>query len=528
MSNSTHQQENKTQQYFSEKTNGGQFTSFENQRSEAVAHQNLQEKANKSTPQQALQTLQLKANQHSSKTNIQTKSDANGLPPSLQSGIESLSGHSMDDVNVHYNSSKPAQLQAHAYAQGTDIHLAAGQEKHLPHEAWHVAQQKQGRVAPTTQLKGQVNVNDDDSLEKEADEMGEKALQMKSYAPPSLPPSKNTNRVIQKMNIIATAKKGATEAINMIKFFPEAVWQFAEMSWRAGYDDEYDAEQEQTNQSSTPPPRQTVQAIENASDEEVKDAIDKAKNNDLKEEEKEHVSEVIKLIDTTQANSSNGKEVVDDIKEDDDIKESEDLVKDEDDIKEDIPDKTPIQTFSGKLISGPNGFRLSHNNERLNAANPQQLQISVGTTVNYIVKPHPMMSSILTAEIISTGELVTNEGAQQQRELDRANRRSAILQLNLIKPITLIGNINSSGARKHYQDTEAIARNDNALKDLIDDELGKGNFTITAIGNKDKFNINLGQDSEGTRLSIVGEFIYTNSSKSVVHHLRVWHAGPFT
>ena len=44
----------------------------------------------------------------------------------------------MDDVNVHYNSNKPAQLQAHAYAQGTDIHLGPGQEKHLPHEAWHV------------------------------------------------------------------------------------------------------------------------------------------------------------------------------------------------------------------------------------------------------------------------------------------------------------------------------------------------------------------------------------------------------
>ncbi|MEM7041075.1 MAG: DUF4157 domain-containing protein [Bacteroidota bacterium] len=36
--------------------------------------------------------------------------------------------------------------QAHAYDQGTDIHIGPGQEKHLPHEAWHVVQQKQGRV----------------------------------------------------------------------------------------------------------------------------------------------------------------------------------------------------------------------------------------------------------------------------------------------------------------------------------------------------------------------------------------------
>lgn len=100
-----------------------------------------------------------------------------GLPDNLKSGIENLSGFAMDDVKVHYNSDKPAQLQAHAYAQGTNIHLASGQEKHLPHEAWHVVQQKQGRVRPTLQMKGNVNVNDDKGLEKEADLMGKKAVQ---------------------------------------------------------------------------------------------------------------------------------------------------------------------------------------------------------------------------------------------------------------------------------------------------------------------------------------------------------------
>ncbi|WP_271765129.1 eCIS core domain-containing protein [Aquimarina algiphila] len=106
---------------------------------------------------------------------IQRKNNT-GLPDTLKSGIENLSGYSMDDVKVHYNSSKPAQLQAHAYAQGTDIHLAPGQQKHLPHEAWHVVQQKQGRVKPTRQLKSKVNINDDAGLEKEADVMGKKAL----------------------------------------------------------------------------------------------------------------------------------------------------------------------------------------------------------------------------------------------------------------------------------------------------------------------------------------------------------------
>lgn len=99
-----------------------------------------------------------------------------GLPDELKSGVESLSGYSLDDVKVHYNSNTPSQLHAHAYAQGTDIHLAPGQEKHLPHEAWHVVQQKQGRVKPTMQLKGKVNINDDVGLEKEADVMGREAL----------------------------------------------------------------------------------------------------------------------------------------------------------------------------------------------------------------------------------------------------------------------------------------------------------------------------------------------------------------
>ncbi len=111
---------------------------------------------------------------------IQKKENKTGLPDNLKSGIENLSGHAMNDVKVHYNSSQPAQLNAHAYAQGNQIHIAPGQEKHLAHEAWHVVQQKQGRVKPTKQLKSSVAINDDAGLEKEADVMGGKALQLQS------------------------------------------------------------------------------------------------------------------------------------------------------------------------------------------------------------------------------------------------------------------------------------------------------------------------------------------------------------
>jgi hypothetical protein len=99
-----------------------------------------------------------------------------GLPNNLKAGIESLSGLDMSDVRVHFNSSRPARLRALAYTQGTDIHVAPGQARHLPHEAWHVVQQKQGRVTPTVQLKGGIPVNDDEGLEHEANAMGILAL----------------------------------------------------------------------------------------------------------------------------------------------------------------------------------------------------------------------------------------------------------------------------------------------------------------------------------------------------------------
>ncbi|MEM1181542.1 MAG: DUF4157 domain-containing protein [Acidobacteriota bacterium] len=100
-----------------------------------------------------------------------------GLPADLRTGIESLSGVSMEGVRVHYNSPKPAQLKAEAYAQGREIHLAPGRDRHLPHEAWHLAQQAQGRVQATMQAKGQP-INDSPALEREADTMGQKALQI--------------------------------------------------------------------------------------------------------------------------------------------------------------------------------------------------------------------------------------------------------------------------------------------------------------------------------------------------------------
>lgn len=124
-----------------------------------------------STPVQTLQDL--RSGPHPRQ--LKDERTSGGMPANLAQGIEKLSGVAMNNVRVHYNSPKPQAMQAHAYAQGRDIHLASGQEKYLPHEAWHVVQQSQGRVKPTTTVNG-TSVNDSPSLEREADVMGSRAL----------------------------------------------------------------------------------------------------------------------------------------------------------------------------------------------------------------------------------------------------------------------------------------------------------------------------------------------------------------
>jgi len=87
----------------------------------------------------------------------------------------------MDDVIVHYDSPRPARFRALAYAQGPEIHVAPGEKRHLPHEAWHVVQQKQGRVRPTVKAR-EVSLNDDTELEREASVMGAQAMKLANLA----------------------------------------------------------------------------------------------------------------------------------------------------------------------------------------------------------------------------------------------------------------------------------------------------------------------------------------------------------
>lgn len=192
---------------------------FVDNRPEVIAQRKLQDLANYSphvrqsrdyqdmpnNSQQAKQTAQFQSVadihiQHQQQP-IQKKEINTGRPDHIKAGMETLSGMSLDDVKVHLNSDNPAQLQAHAYAQGTVIHLGPGQEENLPHESWHVVQQKQGRVNPTMKMEGGVNVNDDAILEKEVDVMPEKEIQQKPYEAFLLPELKgcfSSSNIIQR------------------------------------------------------------------------------------------------------------------------------------------------------------------------------------------------------------------------------------------------------------------------------------------------------------------------------------------
>jgi Domain of unknown function (DUF4157) len=146
---------------------------------------------------------------------FQLKPNNTGLPDNLKMGVENLSGMDMSDVKVHYNSSQPAQLSALAYAQGNNIHIGPGQEKYLPHEAWHLVQQRQGRVQATKQMKMGVAINDDLGLENEADVMGEKALCFRGvYSNPVQQKIANNNigeKVVQRAKM---ERIGAFPAVN--------------------------------------------------------------------------------------------------------------------------------------------------------------------------------------------------------------------------------------------------------------------------------------------------------------------------
>lgn len=140
----------------------------------------IQTKQNNLTPYQSKEgqkpTIQAKQRPVQRNTGKSGSEGGNTNESRVKERVGAVMGTSVNDAKVHYNSDKPAQLMAEATAQGNEVHLAPGKEKHLGHELTHVAQQKQGQVKPTIQANNGVGINNDPKLEKEADDVGAIAM----------------------------------------------------------------------------------------------------------------------------------------------------------------------------------------------------------------------------------------------------------------------------------------------------------------------------------------------------------------
>lgn len=105
-------------------------------------------------------------------------------------GVERATGVDLTGVRLHRDASEAGEVGARAYARGSNVYFAPGQFdassrdglELIGHELAHVAQQRQGRVAATTQAKG-LPVNDDDGLERAADATGAAAAAEALHAP---------------------------------------------------------------------------------------------------------------------------------------------------------------------------------------------------------------------------------------------------------------------------------------------------------------------------------------------------------
>jgi diketogulonate reductase-like aldo/keto reductase len=137
----------------------------------------------KQTLTMALPPIQRAADIHEGTAPTPPAASSEGKPmaPQVRAKMEAAFGADFSAVRIH-EGGQAAAVGARAYTQGSDIHFAPGQyqpetqagQELLGHELTHVVQQAQGRVGPAPQAKGGA-INDDPSLEHEADQLGAKA-----------------------------------------------------------------------------------------------------------------------------------------------------------------------------------------------------------------------------------------------------------------------------------------------------------------------------------------------------------------
>ena len=116
-------------------------------------------------------------------TPIQLKKN-NTLPEKLQTNMEHSFGQDFSNINIQKNSQEAVDLDARAFTKGDSIHFAPGEfnpnsergKNLIGHEFTHVVQQRSGIVQPSRILKKGILLNEDKTLENEADYLGKKAV----------------------------------------------------------------------------------------------------------------------------------------------------------------------------------------------------------------------------------------------------------------------------------------------------------------------------------------------------------------
>lgn len=122
------------------------------------------------------------------------------LPPAVRAVMERAFNADFGDVLIHPDSARAAAIGARAYTEGNSVHMAPGQydpesragRELIGHELAHVIQQRQGRVAATSQVRG-IAINDAPGLEQEADTLGQRAASI-AVTSPAVTPAPSVER----------------------------------------------------------------------------------------------------------------------------------------------------------------------------------------------------------------------------------------------------------------------------------------------------------------------------------------------
>ncbi|WP_375470577.1 DUF4157 domain-containing protein [uncultured Nostoc sp.] len=152
--------------------------------------------------------------------------------------------------------------------------------------------------------------------------------------------------------------------------------------------------------------------------------------------------------------------------------------------------------------------------------NASKYTLAVKTPIKYIIDNSNQY--VNKAEIVSVGERPSATDVGGDRKKANEQRTQQVKSNNLIDltKIELTGIPNTTGARKHYGDPDAIARSDKDVQNLISNHLHKLEVTDSQE-TLDKFKIKLDDKN-----SIVADIIYQTSEKTSVSKINVFHVGP--